>query len=403
MYIAGIIAEYNPFHNGHLYHLQKTQELTSADLIIVVMSGSFVQRGEPAVINKWARTKMALEAGADLVIELPTVYSCSSAYGFAHGSVLTLKTAKANCFVCGAENTDLTTLHNIAQMSVNEPSDYKQLLHKNLAQGLAFAKAHTSAIISLIPKATDILLGSNNILAVNYLKALLKLNSDIKPYLVQRIGENYNSTNVNSSLASATAIRKVLPNLELVKPLMPSFSFDILTRSLSTEQPAISLHSYSDVLLALLRRAEISDICSYPEIETGMPELLINNARKHSNINDFIEACTSKRYQSSRIKRVLIRLLLNITKDIYNEALAVEKLPYLRILGMKKAKSTIIKKWRSRLSCDVIQRPAHYLPNTRFSKQLWSLDLRATDLYNLMLKSNLSHNRQDMSYPFVVY
>lgn len=403
MYITGIIAEYNPFHNGHLYHLKQAEAKTSSELIIVVMSGSFMQRGMPAVVDKWTRARMALEAGADLVIELPVIYSCSSASGFAYGAILALEAAGADCFVCGAENDNLELLNRIAAASYDESESYRTLLHEYLAQGLSFAKAHSLAMGRYIPEAQSVLDGSNNILAINYLKARLQLGSTITPVLIKRAGPAYNSLQLSDGVASATAIRELLPDLQKAKPYLPEFSFKLLSQAQAEGRAPVTEDRYSDLALGLLRRSDVDLLQLYPEMEKGMPELFINKARQSASLAEFIDRCTSKRYPSSRIRRMLIRIILRADKDAYETALRLTEAPYLRVLGLNKDKSTLIKQWRSQLKCQLIQRPAKYNPTTVTSQKIWELDLRATDIYSLLTDDEkLNRNRQDFSHPLVI-
>ena len=222
MRVLGLITEYNPFHNGHLYHLEESKKITNSDFTVVVMSGNYVQRGEPAIVDKWTRTKMALEAGADLVLELPVVYATSSAEFFAFGAISILHHSNiTDCISFGSELGSIDLLSQIADFLFFESDHYKMKLKAYVSKGLAFPLARNKALISEfidkkinIPKEelNKILSSSNNILAIEYLKALKLLKSPIEVFTIKRQGASYNSTQLDSIFASATGIRNSLKN-----------------------------------------------------------------------------------------------------------------------------------------------------------------------------------------------
>ena len=213
MKAVGLVTEYNPFHNGHLYHLNKAMELTGADISVAVMSGDFVQRGEPAVLDKYTRTSMALNSGVNLVVELPVNYAVSSAESFAAGALKALDYIKADSIAFGSESGDIERLSKLAHILCdNEDTLYKEI-SKYTANGISYAAARQKVVEKLTDKDTAAMLtSSNNILAVEYLKAIIKNNYAIKPYTVQRQGDSYNDTDIRSEYASATALRENLKN-----------------------------------------------------------------------------------------------------------------------------------------------------------------------------------------------
>ena len=213
MKAVGLVTEYNPFHNGHLYHLNKAMELTGADISVAVMSGDFVQRGEPAVLDKYTRASMALNSGVNLVVELPVNYAVSSAENFAAGALKVLDYIKADSIAFGSESGDIERLSKLAHVLCdNEDTLYKEI-SKYTANGISYAAARQKTVEKLTDKDTAAMLtSSNNILAVEYLKAVIKNNYAIKPYTVQRQGDSYNDTDIRSEYASATALRENLKN-----------------------------------------------------------------------------------------------------------------------------------------------------------------------------------------------
>ena len=210
MKACGIVAEYNPLHTGHVYQMNKARQISQADCIIVVMSGNFVQRGEPAVIDKYARTRAALKAGADIVIELPVYYALSSAENFARGAVLTLNEMKAASICFGAETDNADCLAKISHAIISESPEYKAILNKALAEGLSYPAARQTALLEYLPECKDIITGSNNILAIEYIKAILGNNLNMTYYPVLREGAGYNDDTDNAEFASAFGIRKML-------------------------------------------------------------------------------------------------------------------------------------------------------------------------------------------------
>ena len=232
--VVGIIAEYNPFHNGHSYHIQNTKVLTGADFVVAVMTGNFTQRGNTSVVDKWEKTKMALNGGADLVIELPTIYSISSAENFANGAIKILNTLGiVDSISFGMEADDISTLNNISNVLYMEPPEYKAILEHELSKGSSFPKARENALMMYlndIKRYANVLKGSNNILAIEYLKALKKQKSNLVPIGVKREKVYYNSTKIIDEYASATGIRNLLLHnqLEEVRKVVPAKTYNLL-------------------------------------------------------------------------------------------------------------------------------------------------------------------------------
>ena len=232
--VLGIISEYNPFHNGHLHHLSTSKKLTGCDYTIAIMSGNFTQRGSTSIIDKWEKTKIALANGIDLVIELPLLYSISSAENFADGAIKILNSLGIVDYLSfGAETSDINILNRIADILYFEPKEYKTILSHELNKGLSFPKARENALLMYlndIRTYSNILSSPNNILGLEYLKALKKHNSFIKPICIPRFESEYNSTNFSNNIASSTAIRNLVKNksFDIIKDLVPSDAYSIL-------------------------------------------------------------------------------------------------------------------------------------------------------------------------------
>lgn len=321
MKITGIITEYNPFHNGHLYHLEKAKNLTKADGIICIMSGNFVQRGGPALIDKWQRTNMALQNGVDLVIELPTVFAVSSADFFAKGAVSILNSlGVVNNIVFGSECGEINKLMHISRILANEPEKYKILLKENLRTGLTYAKARENALSQYInsdsKNISQILSSSNNILGIEYIKALINLNSKITPLTITREGSNYNDINLSPTFSSATSIRKYLKDfnsLSELKNTIPEPSFKILkdlndtNYSFTFEEDMFQFIKYR----ILLNCVNFNNLF---EITEGLDNKIIKEIHNSNSYNQFILNIKSKRYTYSKISRLLTYIYLGFDK-----------------------------------------------------------------------------------------
>jgi len=299
--ILGIIVEYNPFHNGHLYHLFKAKEITGADYIVAVMSGNFLQRGEPAIIDKWSRTKMALNAGVDLIIELPFVFSTQDANGFAFGAVKLLESLQIIDYLCfGCETDNLDTLCSISNFLHLEPQEYKELISYNCKSGNEFPKVRSQTIcdyhrifgIAGLEKISPLELSKllkypNNILALEYIKHLINLKSKIKPIAIKRMGASYHQKNIKGKISSATSIRnEILNNLnppktdlftlnDKIKSTIPPSGFSVLERELREGRGPITLDSYRQYILATLRRMSLDDISRIHGVIEGLEKIQV--------------------------------------------------------------------------------------------------------------------------------
>ena len=300
--VLGIIAEYNPFHNGHLYHLQKSIEETESDYVVAIISGNFVQRGNSSVINKWKKAEMALKSGVDLVIELPTVYSISSAENFAFGAIKILnelKIVKSVSF--GTETSDMAALNNIANLLVQEPKEYQDILQKELKMGVSFPKARELAVLKILNDNTrygNILSSPNNILGVEYLKSIKRLKSGMKPHLVKRERVFYNDDAVVDDFASATAIRRLLARnqTEDLSKVLPKSSYEILMEELKKENVVLDIVEYEKEIIYNLRNMSLKQLQKLPDVSEGLENAIKNAANLCNNLPELINMIKSKRY-----------------------------------------------------------------------------------------------------------
>lgn len=387
MGILGIIVEYNPFHNGHLYHLQTSKKLTKCDYTIAVMSGNFVQRGEPAIVDKWKRTMMALKAGVDLVIELPVVYATSTAENFAYGAVKLLDSLKIVDYISfGSEKGDLNELTKIAEILLEEPIYYRKALKEYLKSGITFAKARELALQKVINnnEIEKILQTSNNILAIEYLKSLKKIGSSIAPFTIKRKGSLYTSLELKEEFASASSIRKHIfeKGLEGLEKYIPDFTKEILQSSFVKKQGPISLEEFSNILIYLLRNhIPLNHIF---DVSEGLENKIYKASYKTNNVEELIKLVKSKRYTESRIRHILIHLLLNIDKQIFKE---FDGPNYIRVLGFNEKGKEMLREIKKKSPLPIITKVSQYkikLSNTK----MFEKDLFATDVYTLAYKNS---------------
>ncbi|MDF2883373.1 MAG: hypothetical protein K0R54_3930 [Clostridiaceae bacterium] len=403
MKLTGIVVEYNPFHNGHEYHIEKSIEKTNCDGIVAVMSGNFVQRGVPAIIDKWNRAKMALLNGVDLIIELPVIYSVSSAEFFAFGAVSLLNSIGVIENICfGSETEDSDALMNIAKILNDEPLEYKLILNNYLALGNSFPKARTMALekycrtYSYEHDISSILSLSNNILGIEYYKSLIKLNSSITGLPIKRLGSNYNDKLLNNRLASATAIREFFrtnKNIENVKNYLPKSSFSVLS----------DLH---DKNYSFLNGEEMLNFIKYrfysgaktlnklPDASEGLDNRIYNFIEKSNSFNNLIEMVKTKRYTYTRINRLLCQYFLFFDRFNYTELRSLQ-CPYARILGFNYKGREIIREMKKNSSIPIITKIPNEINSTL------KADILATRAYSLLNKQ-VESNADYLNNPVII-
>ena len=407
--VVGIIAEYNPFHNGHSYHLEKSKELAKADYVIAVVSGNFVQRGNVSLINKWDKANMALAEGADLVIELPTVYSISSAENFAYGAVKILDSLNIVDYIAfGTELDDITTLEKCADILYRQPQKFVTLLNHELSKGLSFPKARENALLMYlndIRKYSNVLSGPNNILAIEYLKALKRLKSHIRPITIKRKGSGYNELEITNNFASATAIRKkIIDNKPAgLSKLMPSNSYRVLYNSIQKGHFVKDIKAFEKEILYVLRKMSLKEIENLPDVAEGLENAIKNAANSCNTIEEFMNIIKTKRYTNTRIQRILLYALLGITKDDMKNSMKVQ--PYIRVLGMNnKGKDLISVISHSNPNLNIITSVKKYIdsnPNKILLNML-NIDINATNTYTLGYEKD-SWSNLDFTHNMIIY
>ncbi len=395
MKVLGIIVEYNPFHNGHLHHLKSAIKMTKADYVVAVMSGNFVQRGEPAIVDKFARTRMALKAGVDVVFEIPTIYAIQDASGFATGSIWTLNAMNIiTDVVFGSESNNVSALSKIADLIIEEPEEYRKRLKKHLKEGLSFPNARRYAICESIPDVnSEEIKQSNNILGVEYLVALKKSNSKIKVGTIKRIGASYNSNNIVSPIPSATAIRKAIFEKRELKG-MPSFSVKILEEEFEKGRGPLFLEDFFEIAkmkMLMLSRDGMEMLYGFNE---GIAKRMMDNLGKPS-LEEFLSAVKTKRFTLTRIKRRMLYTLLDVKRDLILDSNEFGP-QYLRVLGFRERGREVLRKISDRCSIPLISNVSKFNDslykrnvNVSLAREQMNLDVKATDLYSLFFKKNM--------------
>ncbi|MBQ2890837.1 MAG: nucleotidyltransferase [Clostridia bacterium] len=373
MLALGIICEYNPFHKGHEFHINKAREITGADTVVALMSGNFVQRGDVAIFDKNLRAKAALNAGADLVLELPTIMAMSTAERFASSGVAILDAlGLVDYLAFGAESTDLDSLKEIAKILAFENEDYKTALSSHLKEGLPFAVAREKALSSVFSGDAKLISSSNNILAVEYLKALLKLDSKIEPVLIKREGADYNSSEV-SSFMSATGIRKLINEGSSLSGFVP----DVLL-PLYEKARVHSLLNMEKSIIANLCKMSLDEISSLPDVSEGLHNKIKKAAMESDSFDTLCDNIKSKRYAHSRIRRILLYSYLGIKK----EDLAAPQ--YIKILGFNDKGQKLLNKAKQETKLPLVKNfnQIKALQNP-LAESIWKKELIFDRIYDL--------------------
>jgi len=403
--VLGIIAEYNPFHNGHLYHLKESKKATGAEYTVAIISGNFTQRGSTSIIDKWKKTEMALQNGVDLIIELPVLYSISSSENFAEGSIKILNSLGIIDFLSfGSETSNIKILNNFANILYDEPKEYKKILSNYLDTGLSFPKARENALLEYIKNFEDvntnfdnyqnILSSPNNILGIEYLKALKKYKSSIKPICIKRSIADYNSSDIsiNTSIASATAIRELIKNknFNTIKTVIPEKSYSILADCINSGCIIPDLNCFEKEIIYVLRKMSIKEIANLPDVSEGLEFLIKKAVNSCNTITELLNTIKSKRYTITRLQRILLYALLDISKKDMKLSKEVDS-PYIRVLGFndngKKLISKIMDKNPNQPLITSVKKFVDNNSNTSLQTML-NKDIFATNVYSLGFKNN---------------
>ena len=394
MKTVGLITEYNPFHNGHAYHIEKAKMLTGADRVIVVMSGDFVQRSAPAVMPKHLRAESALLSGASLILELPVCFATGSAEYFAQGSISLLNRLGCIDSICfGSECGDLHLLKEIAQILADEPIEYQTALRQALKDGASFPAARQKALNIYSDKYSEILALPNNILGIEYLKALAKLHSKMEPFTIKRIGAGYHDMDIDGQFSSATAIRSDIYQLADVNssseslPLthiqtqVPSSCHELMKKNYQTRYP-VKADDFSLLLKAKLLSETAGSLSHYLDMSPELANRILRLRNDYLSFEQFCDLLKTKELTRSRISRSFIHVLLGITNDWLTAMKAPA--PYARILGFRRDHADLLGILKRTSDIPLITSPARaVLADTAY--QMLELDIYASDLYESVI------------------
>ncbi|AQQ53810.1 nucleotidyltransferase [Planococcus lenghuensis] len=382
MKATGIVVEYNPFHNGHLHHAEKARELSGADTVIAVMSGQFLQRGEPAFVDKWTRTRMALASGVDLVIELPYGYATAQAAEFAKGAITLLDALNCSSFCFGSEQGEIVPFLNTLDLLTDQRELYEQEIRRFVQSGISYPKALNEAYRSLLPSQTAFadLTQPNNILGFHYIEAARILGSAIQPLTISRLGAGYHDPIVSGvPIASATGIRQAISEGSAISEMvdfLPAASVEEMHHFLSEHHTFGSWDLFYPLLRAAILRDRPSRLSAYAEVTEGIENLLYEAAKNAAGFSDFMQHAKSKRYTWTRIQRMLTHIYTGFT---WEQLKAFDRPEYIRILGMTHTGRQYLNSQKKEAKLPLISRAAD-LPG-----EMGAFDLHASYMYLLGL------------------
>ena len=366
MKIAGVIAEYNPFHSGHEWHLAETRRRTGCDFVVVCMAGSYVQRGEAACLSKWARAEAALRCGADAVFELPALFAVRSADAFARGGVGVLEGLGVDALSFGCENAQLQTIEALAELREHEPEALSDAVRRGLAEGKSHARARGEAVAAMLGMEPEALNAPNLVLAAEYVRQLRRRSSAMEIAVVPRAGD-YHDADVRAPFASATAVRAALAEGRKEEALaaVPEAAREILSR-------AGSMHAPDDLLLWRLRQTSEAELSALPGVAEGLERRIFRCAAVASTREELLDALKCKRYTRARLSRILACALLGLTNAL------VERHPepeYARLMGMRRDARPLLSELKRRAKLPIVSDPVRLQ-----SDECFRLECRATDL-----------------------
>lgn len=375
-----IISEYNPFHFGHLYHLNESISQTDTDFKVAIISGNFVQRGEPSIINKWKKAKVALSAGFDLVIELPTLYAISSAENFANGSIKIANQIGSDYISFGTESGDLKKLKDLSSLINKNEKEYIANVKEKIAQGFSYPKSQELVIDEMFGDEFSGVCKPNNILGLEYLKSLNAISSNITPITIKRDFDKSSSSDVRALL------RTFGFKIENLKDKIPDFSYEVLAENIENGNAILSLKAFEKEIIYILRTIDNEKLKTIPDVPDNMLSNLKKIACSTNSLDELITALKNKSITQARIQRILLYVLLGITKS--DIELSKRITPYVRVLGM----SENGKKMLSDISKDinVITSVKAFEKNCDDSDllRMLEIDKKATDIYTLAYSKN---------------
>jgi len=359
MKIIGIIAEYNPFHLGHLYQIKKAKEMFPESIIIAIISTNFTQRGDISIINKWNKTKICLENNIDLVLELPTLYATQSSDVFAYAAIKILNEFKIDTLIFGSETNNINQLKELANIQLNN-KDYDNLVKKYLDEGINYPTAMSKALKELSDITID---KPNDLLGLSYIKEIIKNNYHITPFSIERTND-YHETNINDNIISANLIRKLHREEKDITPYIPKYPQKYLYQNISIEN-AFNLLKYKLI-------TDKSNLDKYLTVDEGIENRIIKYINKSSSWNKLVTNTKTKRYTYNKINRMLIHILLGITKEDNNKEI------YLRILGFNQNGRKYLNKIKKDISTPI------YTSYKENINDIFDIEFKSTYIYSII-------------------
>ncbi|WP_243298154.1 nucleotidyltransferase [Bacillus litorisediminis] len=382
---AGVIVEYNPFHNGHLFHLNETKKITNADVIIAVMSGNFLQRGEPALVSKWARTKMALRAGIDIVVELPYQFATQHSEIFANGAISILEALRCDAFAFGSESGNIDSFIHTIKMVEKKDHLLQSSIHEEVKKGSSYPKSVAAAYAAALEGENTLELSRpNNILGFHYIKALREQKGKMEAFTISRKNAQYHDEHfASATIASATSIRKHIfespnKNTEGVSQYVPSTTFEELLSYHSETGIFHSWELYWPFLQYRIQTASYEELSHIYEIEEGIEYRIKDTSAKSSSFHEFMKKLKTKRYTWTRLQRMCVHILTNTLKDEMSKHNRLAS--YIRLLGMSEKGQQYLNVHKKQLELPLIANVK------KEHAGLLQLDLRAAKVYNLPLQ-----------------
>jgi cytidyltransferase-like protein len=406
MKTLGIVTEYNPFHKGHAYMIEEAKKKAGADRVVVVMSGSFVQRGEPAIFDKWTRTEAALMNGVDMVLELRVLFAAANAETFARAAVRILEETGIVDVLCfGSESGDLHSMQEAARLMENETEEFQHILKEHLDEGLSYPAARAKALEIVSQISSDILSRPNHILGLEYLKALDRYNCSMEPMTIKREGD-YNSPSLTDGFASAAAIRKALAEDRSTEalPQLPENVHDVYNKALSLGTAPCFWNELTPALHYKLRMSSAEEIQEIAEVVEGLENRILHSIDSCYDIKDVIDFIKTKRYTRTKIQRILLHILLDIKEKEVAYFMNLPKMPYIRVLGFKKETSGILADLTENAKVPVLtnlKKAPEVLNEDGLA--LLALEKTATDLHALTYPNQIYRApNQDFTKPLVI-
>jgi predicted nucleotidyltransferase len=390
MRAAGIVAEYNPFHNGHAYLARRAIE-AGADCVVAVMSGNFVQRGEPAIFDFSARVKAALLCGVDLVIQLPSIYAVSGAQSFAGAGVELLDALGCvDTLVFGSECGDTARIAEAAGLLASP--EFPSLLKEELAHGVSFASARESALRHISPASADLIASPNDILAVEYVSALERIGSRMKPLAVGRVGAGHDSAEIADGFAGASKIRELIRSGGDISGLVPAAAEEIYR---GAEQADIS--RIERAILYKMRTVGAQELASAPDISEGIENRILTAAREARSLEELYTLAKTKRYSHARIRRIILNCFLGVTAE-----LAAIDSPYIRVGGFTPRGAELLREAALSARLPILAKTADIAALSEEAKAVFAAECRAGDIYALCLTNAAECGAEKRFRPIIV-